>query len=223
MGCIQSIFLAVGKYDDQGVTGCSGNSGLEIIKMGGEYVQGDPTILKLKEKYSVTGEDYIIEGLNGRLWFKIKGDSLSTKDKSRDLIGYEGSAVAGYQCLTTQGIAYITKEVNRKTLVHATIKKSEKISRSRGIDIFIHDPLPDIEDVSTDGLHPRILMKGDFSGKNYGFLIGNDSFGYSKIAEVLPTWETSSEKDSYFVNIGSNVDILFISMCAKVVDEMFCD
>ena len=69
-------------------------------------------------------------------------------------------------------------------------------------------------------MSPEILIRGDFSNKNYAFLT-RSNFGYNKLAEVVPEWETAYEKGSYFVNVGSRVDVAFIGICAMVVDEMF--
>merc|ERR1711892_55229 len=222
MGCVASIvaslFLEVGKYDDLTVTGFL-TSNLEILPGQGDYVDKAPTILKIKESFWLSKDDFAIEGLNGRHFLKMTGEEVSKKGK-RDMMGLEKKDFAWYSLDTTTNTAYIGMTLNKKSLVLSTIKKSGKLSRKAGLDVFMHNPAIDWENLTEPENGSSIYIRGDFSGKNYAFLTRHSS-GYSKIAETLPEWEGSSEKGHYFVNVGSRIDIGFIGICAIIIDELF--
>ena len=65
--CVASTFLWLGKYDDLGVEGFAAGS-LEILPSigGGGYIDQEPYILKIKTKFWLREEDFVIKGLNGR-------------------------------------------------------------------------------------------------------------------------------------------------------------
>ena len=94
---------------------------------GGGYIDQEPYILKIKTKFWLRYEDFVIEGLNGRQWLKMNSDEVSNKER-RDLIGLYESSLVGYIMDTTNNTAHITSTLNKKTSVHATIKKSGRIS-----------------------------------------------------------------------------------------------
>ena len=150
---------------------------LEILPSigGGGYIDQEPYILKIKTKFWLREEDFVIEGLNGRQWLKMNSDAVSNKE-GRDLIGLYKNSLVGYIMDTTNNTAHITSTLNKKTSVHATIKKSGRISRQTGLDVFIHQPALDIETASTSGRSSSsIYIRGDFPGKNYAFLLGSGS------------------------------------------------
>merc|ERR1719167_1386467 len=103
MGCAGS------RFDEMPVTGSPG--GLAILSEV-KYVFQEPTILKLREKFfSFSGDDCSVKDMDGRLWFRIEGSSMSLNDK-RNLTDADGQQVAGYQkkLLSMHGTAYITLE-----------------------------------------------------------------------------------------------------------------
>ena len=59
--------------------------------------------------------------------------------------------------------------------------------------------------------------------KNYDFMMGNINTNPFKIAQVIRRFQGFFENNSYFINIGPNVDIAFICMCAYAIDELFSD
>merc|ERR1719233_2532165 len=111
--------------------------------------------------------------------------------------------------------AYITGESKGKTLVYATVKKESMMSLVSSAEIFIHNPPMDIDSVNTDGVAPQIRVEGDF-------MAGGRENPY-KVAQVVRKWLTTYEHTSYFVNIGTNMDIAFVCMCAMAIDEIFCE
>lgn len=205
------------------VTGCQGGA-LEVIPNNQEYVMNQPTIMKLKEKFfSFSGDDCVIKDLDGKTWFKINSETLSMSNK-RSMLDNEGRVIAGYRkkLLSMHATAYITGEVGGKTLVYATIKKESMMSFTASAEIFLHDPPVDIDNVTTDGLVAKIRVEGDFLGKKYDFMMGSRDNPY-KVAQVVRKWMTTMESNSYFVNIGTSMDVAFICMCAMAIDELFCE
>jgi len=189
-----------------------------------QYVMNQPTIMKLKEKFfSFSGDDCTVKDLDGKTWFKINAETLSLSSK-RTMMDAGGSVIAGYRkkLLSMHATAYITGEVGGKTLVYATIKKESMMSMTASAEIFLHNPPMDIDNVTTDGLSAKIRVEGDFFAKKYDFMMGNRDNPY-KVAQVVRKWQTLFENNSYFVNIGTNMDVAFICMCAMAIDELFCD
>eukprot|EP00092_Neocalanus_flemingeri_P011984 GFUD01012921.1.p1 GENE.GFUD01012921.1~~GFUD01012921.1.p1 ORF type:complete len:239 (+),score=46.11 GFUD01012921.1:60-719(+) len=217
MGCVGSA------YDDVPVTGYQGGA-LEVLPNNQQYVQQEPTILKLKEKFfSFSGDDCVIKDLSGSTWFKINAETFSMSNK-RSMMDTEGRVIAGYRkkLLSMHATAYITGEVNGRTLVYATIKKESMMSFVASAEIFLHNPPVDIDNVTTDGLNAEIRVEGDFFAKKYDFMMGNRDNPY-KVAQVVRKWMTFMENNSYYVNIGTNMDVAFVCMCAMAIDELFCE
>ena len=150
MGCIVSLILSYTKYDDLGVTGFAA-SALEIIEWRKAYIEQEHKLLKLREKFWLDDDDMVIESDIGRRYLTLKGGS---KSKERSLIGLEGVPFAGY----------------KKTLVHASIKRSGKISRKPGIDVFVHHAPVNIENVSLDGMRPEIYIGVNLLKRSIPFL-----------------------------------------------------
>jgi hypothetical protein len=51
--------------------------------------------------------------------------------------------------------------------------------------------------------------------------MGNLDTNPFKIAQVVRSFKTFAPNDSYFIEIGPNVDVAFICICAYAVDELF--
>ena len=210
-------------YENVPVTGHQGGP-LEIIPNNQQYVKPEQTILKLKEKFfSLSGDDCVIKDLSKNVWFKINAETFSMSNK-RTMMDTEGREIAGYRkkLLSLHATAYITGESGGKTLVFATVKKESMMSFVASAEVFIHDPPMDIDNVTTDGLVPKIMVKGDFLAKKYDFMMGSRDSPY-KVAQVVRKWLTTFENNCYFVNIGTNMDIAFVCMCTMAIDELFCE
>merc|ERR1739847_159615 len=152
-------------------------------------------VLKLHEKlFSFSGDDCSIKDLSGKKWFQIEGSIMSMRGKAtmKDASGYN---ICGYRkkLLTMHATAYITIEGPSGTMVVATVKRHSNFSLESSADIYIHNPPVRIEDVTTSGLPVSIHVEGDII----------------------------SENNTYFVEIGPNVDAAFISICAYAIDELF--
>ena len=44
-----------------------------------------------------------------------------------------------------------------------------------------------------------------------------------KIAQVIRKFKMIAENNSYFLNVGTKVDVAFVCMCAFAIDELFSD
>ena len=139
----------------------------------------------------------------------------------------ERKEICGYQRkpLSKYGTAYITvKDQMETTMVIATIQRKSNSSLETNADIYLHDPAMNIDNVTTTGLPVTIYVEGDMINKNYDFMMGNVNTGWFKIAQAARKWKDKlTIKDSYFLEIGQNVDVAFICMCALAIDELFSD
>jgi len=202
------------------VTGSPG--GLNILS-GVKYVFQEPTILKLKEKWlSWSGDDCSVKDMDGRLWFRIEGSAWSLKEK-RTMTDADGGPVAGYKkkLLSMHATAYITVKEGGQTMVVATIKKQSAFQLESSADIYIYNPPVNYDDVTTKGMVPTIHVEGDIIGKKYDFMMGDLRTNPYKIAQVVTKWGWNVHSDTYYLHIGSKVDVAFITMCAYAIDELF--
>jgi uncharacterized protein YxjI len=80
-----------------------------------------------------------------------------------------------------------------------------------------------IDNVTTNGLPVAIHVEGNVIRKEYDFMMGNMNDNPFKIARVVRKLKliTIYANDSYFIEIGPNVDVAFICICAYAVDELF--
>jgi len=218
MGCVGS------QYDDMPVTGAPGE-GLVVLPGGQKYVLGEQTVLKLKENFwSFSGDDATIKDITDTSWFKVKGTVMSLSGKRTMTDCKEGTEICGYQkkLLSMHATAYITVQSGEQTMVLATIKKQFMVLESSA-DIFIHKPMVPLDNVTTEGMVPDIHVAGDIISKKYDFMMGNLETNPYKIAQVVRKWTFDSERNTYFVNIGTKVDIAFIAMSVIAIDEIFSD
>ena len=115
---------------------------------------------------------------------------------------------------------YITITDQGKTMVVATVKGETNLKVESSANIYIHNPPVSIDDVKTSGLPVAIHVEGNFKGK-YNFMVGNLKSKPCKIAQVVREFNGIHENNSYFIEIGSNVDIAFICFVAYAIDELF--
>ena len=119
----------------------------------------------------------------------------------------EGRAICGFRkkMMSMSGAAHITVDDQRgATLAIATIKRQGILS---GADIYLHNPPMHIDNVTTDGLPVAIHVDGN----------------PFKIARVTRKLKLINAQDSYFIEIGPNVDVAFMSMCTYAIDELFSE
>jgi len=155
---------------------------------------------------------------------RIEGSSMSLSSK-RSMTDADGQQVAGYQkkLLSMHATAYITVQDGGRTLVVATIKKQSAFQLESSADVYIHNPPVNIDDVTTNGLVPTIHVEGDIVSKKYDFMMGDLRTNPYKIAQVVRKFKMVMENNSYFLHMGTNIDVAFITMCAFAIDELFSD
>ena len=235
MGADQSIFEP-GKYSSLPVSGLNPENGLFVIYTPDHrFIRPTETILKLKEKYaSWSGDDCVIKDFNNIKWFDISApNEFSLGPSIRVLSDVYGNEVCQYHSKTfsLHGTAYITVQTPNGRFCVATIKRKSGSLFKCNADIFIHNPLQALENLApTDDLTPTIHVGGDFLAKNYDFMktvgvVNGNQVQLVKIAQVVRQWgpTTTCYPNTYFLRIGPNVDIAFISICAYALDELFSD
>ena len=167
--------------------------------------------------------NFYLQDIYGTKWFNISGSATSM----RIIETIERKEICGYQRISQSkyATAYITvKDQTEKTMVIATMKRKSNSSLESSADIYLHDPAVNIDNVTTTGLPVDIYVEGDMINKNYDFVMGNGKTGWFKIAQAARKWKDKlTIKDSYFLEIGQNVDVAFICMCALAIDEIFSD
>merc|ERR1719158_1456379 len=126
-----------------------------------------------------------------------------------------GQDICGYRkkLLSMHATAYITIEGPNGTMVVATVKRQSNFSLESSADIYIHNPPMSIDDVTTSGLPVSIHVEGDIISKKYDFMMGNLNTNPYKIAQVVRKFKMIQENNSYFIEIGPNVDVAFICIC----------
>ena len=80
-----------------------------------------------------------------------------------------------------------------------------------------------IDNVTTNGLPVAIHVEGNRDRKEYDFMMGNMNDNPFKIARVVRKLKFINANDSYFIEIGPNVDVAFMSMCTYAIDEIFSE
>jgi len=223
MGCAGS------RFDELPVTGH--RTGLSVIptSTGAFFLRPQSTVLKLREKIlSWSGDDCSVKDINGTKWFQISGSAISMKSV-RTMADNQGNVICGYQkkMLSLHATAYITiKDQTGQKLVLATIKRQSNFSFEASADIYIHNPPISIDHVTTNGLPVAIHVEGDILAKKYDFMMGDLNTNPYKIAQVVRKY-TGAEmvfgQNTYFLEVGPNVDVAFICMSAYAIDELFQD
>jgi len=214
MGCAQSA------YQDMPVTGAS--SRLVVVPGGERFISDQQVTLKLKEKmFSWSGDDFKVKDANGQLWFSVDGSAMSMSSKAK-LLDVDGNEVCNYRkkMLSLHATAYILAP--GQTMVLATVKRRGMMSMDQSAEIYLHQPPVHIDNVTTEGMMPTITVEGDMIAKNFDFMVGVRD-NPIKIGQVNRKFNMMSERNTYFVTIGTNVDIAFLMIAAYAVDELFND
>jgi len=165
-------------------------------------------------------------------WFKI-GKNPSSGSVSRLLTDEKGNEIAGFgkNMLTKNKSCYITIKQQGHTMIAAMLKKDPNRDNVYGAIIFLYDPPVRFDSgepvVVTSGQTIIIQARGDIMSKKFDFMMGNpnpivDQYPY-KIAQVLRKFNIRKEDDTYFLEVGPNVDIAFMCICVYALDEMFHD
>ena len=137
----------------------------------------------------------------------------------------EGHAICGFRkrMMSMSGAAQITvDDQSGATLAIATIKRRGILALS-GADIYLHNPPVHIDNVTTNGLPVAIHVDGNVIRIEYDFMMGNMNDNPFKIARVVRKFKLINPQNTYFIEIGPNVDIAFMSICTYAIDELFSE
>ena len=138
----------------------------------------------------------------------------------------EGRVICGYRkkIMSMSGAAHITvDDQSGATLAIATIKRQVSGLFISGADIYLHNPPMHIDNVTTNGLPIAIHVEGNGVRREYDFMMGNMNDNPFKIARVVRKFKLINAQDTYFIEIGPNVDVAFMSMCTYAIDELFSE
>ena len=167
--------------------------------------------------------NFHLQDIYGTKWFNISGSATSMRIieniMRKEICGYQKKLISKYAA------ALITvKDQMETTMVIATIRRKSNSSLESSADIYLHNPPVNIDEATTTGLPLSIYVEGDMISKNYDFMMGTESANPFKIAQAARKWKDKlTFKDSYFLEIGQNVDVAFICMCALALDELFSE
>ena len=225
MGNEQSY--GAGQYSELPLSGLSPENGLYVIYTpDNRYIRPNETVLTIKQKYrSWTGDDSIVNDLNGIKWFDITVP-MWTFPATRTLTDPFGQEIGQYQVrsITVHAAAHITVQTSTGRWCVATVRKTPRGFGVGNADIFIHNPMQPVENLaSTDGIQPNIQVHGNFRTKDSSFMkvmgiINGNQLQLCKIAQLE---RDSNHPNTYCLRIGTNVDVAFICMCAYALDELF--
>ena len=242
MGLTKSRYHC-GQFTHLPVSSLTINDGLFIIYTpNNRYTRQTEMVLMVKEnKEPFSSNDGYIHDSNGMKWFDITAP-ISCRPMSRTLLDQHGNEVASYHlhAYHMYGAVFITIKTYSGHWCAATIRRkrgNELVDRCNA-DIFIHNPVLPVEILSTMNLstwiHPNIKVEGNFKGKKYAFMknlghINANQTQWCKIAEVARDLNTNtncesssnSNSDTFYLKVGANVDIAFISICCYALDELF--
>ena len=155
----------------------------------------------------------------------MAGSMVLTDGKGNEIAGF------GKKMFTKNKSCFITIKHQGHTKIAATLKKDPNPDNVFGAIIFLYDPPVRFDSgesvIVTSGQTLIIQAKGDIMTKKFDFMMGNpnpivDHYPY-KIAQVLRKFNIRKQDDTYFLEVGPNVDIAFMCVCVYALDEMFHD
>jgi len=181
------------------------------------------TFMMRDKMFSWSGNDASVKDMHGNKWFQIDSRVFSMHDKCT-LIDARGNELAGYRkrLMATRRTAHITIERNGQTLAVATIRQQSHFQNQHNADadIYIYPTPQDVEgSVSYSGMTPSITVDGSTlrRTKKYNFMCGRTKIAHARRKNTHMT----SSRDTYFLKVGFNVDIAFLTMCTLAMDELF--
>jgi len=216
-------------------------SSLEVLRVArGKWVKKETTILKLREN----GSKYSVVDIHGTNYFTV---GETGEEESLVLHDSKGREVGGLlsERLCSGKRAYITvkkdglwnKKSEGKVWAAATLNKPAG-HPGNTCQIFLHNPPILTEEFDPDSMKPALTVEGDVMLKEYDVLAFVDVLDTKlpgqtlKIARALHDLsEMEGAKmnvavdrgDNYYLQIGRNIDLAFLVLCAHAMDKMFYD
>jgi len=188
------------------------------------------TMVLRDDWFSWSAKDQSVFDVMGKKWFDIDCTAFSTTD-SCDM-KLDGQTIASYleKFWTTHDTRYITIPKNGKVHVVATVMKAAYMQWDNNAHVYLHEPTVSYDDVSSNGLgdpYIEVLEYDGFKGwddSRYNYVTKDpDTNKRIKIAESSRSWRDSYVQDTYYLTVGRNVDLAFMTLVQYAVKDMFDD
>jgi len=210
---------------------------LEVLKVArGKWVKKETVILKLREN----GFNYSISDIKGVNLFTLQ--RTDTQEDTMQLMDMKGREIGGVliESLCSGKRSYITvkkdgiwsKKSEGKVWAAATLNQAPGQS-GNCCQIFLHDPPILTEEFDPTTMEPSLTVEGDVMLKEYDILaggrteqqtlkIGRALHDLSELEEVKMNLAVD-KGNVYYLQIGRNIDLAFMVLCAHAMDQMFYD
>jgi len=209
---------------------------LEVLKVAkGKWIKKETVILKLREN----GSNYNITDIEGVNYFNLQKTDL--QDDSMVLTDMKGREIGGFlsERICQGKRAYITvkkeglwsKKAEGKVWAVATLNQPPGRS-GNCCQIFLHNPPILTEEFDPDSMKPSLTVEGDVMLKEYDLLAGENEEQTIKIGRALHDMSELNDVkmnvavdrgNVYYLQVGRNIDLAFIVLCAHAMDQMFFD
>jgi len=199
-------------------------------------VTGLPNSLEvLKEN----GSKYSIMDLKGVELFSL--DEAAKEDEAMVLLDMKGREIGGFvtEKLCSGKRAFITvkkdglfsKKSEGKAWAAATLDQPPG-RPGNSCQIYIHNPPILTEEFDPEKAEPALTVEGDVVLKEYDVLAKDAAGQTVKVARGLHDlsemegvkMNVAVDKGNvYFLQVGRNIDVAFLVLCAHAMDQMFYD
>jgi len=220
-------------HEDVPLTGSP--TSLEVLRGSGKYIKKDTVILKLREN----GSNYRIDDTSGEKYFSIIPTDLM--DDSMKLVDAKGKEIANFRKerfgagkrahITVKNNGLWSKKSEGKVLAVATLDHGSE-QAGNNCQIYIHSPPISVDEFNINNMKPDIIVEGDVMLKEYQFIVEEREGKLLKIGRAVHDLsELNSEENDpeslstgvYYLQVGRNIDLAFLVLCAHAMDMMFWD
>jgi len=211
-------------------------SSLEVLKVArGKWVKKENIILRLKEN----GSKYSISDLKGVDLFRL--DEGGKEDEAMVLVDMKGRQIGGFICeklcsgkrafITVKKDGIFSKKSEGKVWAAATLDQPPG-RPGNSCQIYLHNPPILTEEFDPEKAEPSLTVEGDVVLKEYDVLAKDGAGQTVKVARGLHDlsemegvkMNVAVDKGNvYFLQVGRNIDIAFLVLCAHAMDQMFYD
>jgi len=219
-------------HQDLPVTGAP--KSLDVLKHSGKYIKKDIVILQLREN----GLNYRIVDTEEETYFEIQSTELM--DGSIKMLDHKGKTIAcarkeRFGPGKTANIIVkngLLKKSDGLAMTAATLYNGPQ-SPGNSCKIFIHNPPIPVTEFNVNSKLPDLVVEGDVMLKEFNFLvdnkidkpvkIGRAVHDISEIKSEKPTVSESLNHNSYWLQVGRNIDMAFLALACHAMDLMFWD
>merc|ERR1712106_666523 len=206
-------------HEDVPLTGSP--TSLEVLRGSGKYIKKDTVILKLREN----GSNYRIDDTSGEKYFSIIPTDLM--DDSMKLVDAKGKEIANFRKerfgagkrahITVKNNGLWSKKSEGKVLAVATLDHGSE-QAGNNCQIYIHSPPISVDEFNINNMKPDIIVEGEVKLLKIGRAVHDLS--------ELNSEENNPESLStgvYYLQVGRNIDLAFLVLCAHAMGMMFWD